>query len=206
MNLQRIIGKRLFEAFANWAIRRALRTPYTHLRQPTGEGYMDRYWGDRVGRSGAPEDGYPWIGDRIHHILSSDDDRAMHDHPWPFVTIILRGGYEEIRPFDQDKRALACEFVDVGGQRMAVTRRRYKVGDVLFRRARHWHMLHLEPGETAVTLFIVLPKVQSWGFLWRGRKVPWREFERVRGARGVYSTEQPYADLRRELPEYRDAA
>jgi len=37
-----------------------------------------------------------WLpGARVHNILQSDDDRALHDHPFSFLTIILRGGYYE---------------------------------------------------------------------------------------------------------------
>lgn len=37
-----------------------------------------------------------WLpGARIHNILRSDDDRALHDHPFSFLTVILRGGYWE---------------------------------------------------------------------------------------------------------------
>ena len=32
----------------------------------------------------------------LHKFHRSDDDRALHDHPWPFVTILLSGrGYYE---------------------------------------------------------------------------------------------------------------
>lgn len=30
---------------------------------------------------------------RFHHFLKSDDARAHHDHPWWFVTFVLRGSY-----------------------------------------------------------------------------------------------------------------
>lgn len=37
-----------------------------------------------------------WLpGFRVHNILQSDDDRALHDHPFSFVTFILSGGYYE---------------------------------------------------------------------------------------------------------------
>lgn len=37
-----------------------------------------------------------WLpGFRVHNILQSDDDRALHDHPFSFVTFILKGGYYE---------------------------------------------------------------------------------------------------------------
>jgi hypothetical protein len=36
-----------------------------------------------------------WFGVRIHNILRSDYDRELHDHPFTFITFILRGGYFE---------------------------------------------------------------------------------------------------------------
>lgn len=32
---------------------------------------------------------------RLHHIMQPDVDRWPHDHPWPFLSFILRGGYRE---------------------------------------------------------------------------------------------------------------
>src|SRR5262249_22689414 len=39
----------------------------------------------------------PWFGVFFHRILRDDADRHLHDHPWPFVSVILRGGYFEHR-------------------------------------------------------------------------------------------------------------
>jgi hypothetical protein len=37
-----------------------------------------------------------WMpGFRVHCIMQSDDDRALHDHPFHFLTFILKGGYYE---------------------------------------------------------------------------------------------------------------
>lgn len=38
----------------------------------------------------------PWFSVLIHHIQQDDLDRAPHDHPWPFASLILRGGYHEL--------------------------------------------------------------------------------------------------------------
>jgi hypothetical protein len=35
-----------------------------------------------------------WFSIKLHNILQSDD-ACLHDHPWPFISIILRGGYYE---------------------------------------------------------------------------------------------------------------
>ena len=34
---------------------------------------------------------------RLHHWLCSDDSRAPHDHPYWLITLLLRGGYDDIR-------------------------------------------------------------------------------------------------------------
>lgn len=48
--------------------------------------YMDRWW--RVPRN--------WATNCYFHIVRrSDDDRALHDHPWWSFSIVLEGGYYE---------------------------------------------------------------------------------------------------------------
>lgn len=128
-----------------------------------------------------------WFNIYLHKFLNDDDDRALHDHPWPSLSIILRGGYIEHLP---------------GG-----VKKEYKPGSFIYRRADHAHRVELfkntrwirrtEPGlryyddETdaagyplepvksprpAVTIFITGPKVREWGFRcpqgWRH----WKEF------------------------------
>lgn len=39
----------------------------------------------------------PWFALHLHWIHLPDPDRDLHDHPWPFVAFILRGGYTEFR-------------------------------------------------------------------------------------------------------------
>lgn len=34
----------------------------------------------------------------LHNIRRSDDDRALHDHPWINLSILLRGCYIEVTP------------------------------------------------------------------------------------------------------------
>lgn len=153
------IGQRM-DGLTDWIIRRAMRTPYVHL-----DGYMERFWFVRIGRRGGGQSGaYPLLGARVHHILRSDDGRVFHDHPWWYLTIILRGGYWEVRPVFVDGVASYCARTWRGP------------GSVLLRRAASWHRLELPPGETAWTLFCTGPKVQHWGFLVGRKKVGWREY------------------------------
>ncbi len=34
----------------------------------------------------------------LHNMLRDDDDRALHDHPWNNISIILKGGFVEHTP------------------------------------------------------------------------------------------------------------
>lgn len=38
----------------------------------------------------------PWLNVYLHKFLHDDEDRAIHDHPWTFVSLILRGKYFEV--------------------------------------------------------------------------------------------------------------
>jgi hypothetical protein len=40
----------------------------------------------------------PWFGIYLHHILRSDLDRCLHDHPFCFWSLVLWGRYTEFRP------------------------------------------------------------------------------------------------------------
>lgn len=82
---------------------------------------------------------------RVHHWLSSDDDRAFHDHPWWFWTFVLKGGYT-------DESSIGAE--------------RLSVGSVRWRPALHQHTVRPDP-DGAWTLLVTGPQVRKWGF-WFG--------------------------------------
>lgn len=150
----KLLGK-LFSYFADRLIMRAMRTPYEHIGD-----YMERYW--------LIPYGCKWAFDfaaRVHCIKRSDKDRAFHDHPWPYLTFILRGGYVEVKP------------VFESGIYVGESRTYYGPGSVLFRKANSWHRLEIIPGKCAWTLFITGPYKQRWGFLIQPQhKVYWKEF------------------------------
>lgn len=159
----------------NWIIKRAKRTPYSHISD-----YMERYWFFRLGRMFNNE--YGLIGARVHVIKRSDDARAYHDHPWANISIVLKGGYWECTPvyenglFSHHRKAWRGP------------------GAVVFRRATDMHRLelsgHWDIDETnwakqtwreapATTLFITFPKSQSWGFFPNvaSHKIYWKDYE-----------------------------
>lgn len=168
----------MFNWIANWLIARAKKTPYFHLPK-----YMHRWWlvpyraqaNDSQYKTGTYtavwyREPFKWllqrfdIAIRVHEILASDDrERGFHDHPWPYITIILKGGYTEVTPIFES------------GIYIGEARKFYPPGSILFRRAQSWHSLELnvsvqdEFGRWVVrpctTVFITFKYVQKWGFL-----------------------------------------
>lgn len=90
----------------------------------------------------------PFGSVRVHHWLSSDDPRAFHDHPWWFLTMVLKGGYTDQHPGGSDHLGL---------------------GSVRFRPALHRHTVIPGSGG-AWTLLITGRRRRNWGFWPRGIK------------------------------------
>ena len=44
----------------------------------------------------------PWFGIYLHKWNKPDPRPTLHNHPWPFFSIILKGWYEELRLKDLD--------------------------------------------------------------------------------------------------------
>jgi hypothetical protein len=84
----------------------------------------------------------------LHEFLRSDDDRALHDHPWVNCSVLLRGGYVE--------HTIAPGGIHVRTERWA--------GSVAFRMSgKTAHRIELPYGP-CWTLFITGPRYRSWGF------------------------------------------
>lgn len=170
------------EHVADAIIRRAKRTPYFHLR-----GYMGRWWLFRTIPTWSGDQWMPgWLGGRVHHIIRSDDDRACHCHPWPYLTLILKGGYWEIREFTTFAEARRrgrgpIERVPIFRDGIVHdfvyhTRRWHGPGSILFRRSTDRHRLELAESSSSWSLFITGPKAKSWFFYLPEGPVNWRDY------------------------------
>ncbi len=96
----------------------------------------------------------------LHLFLRSDDDRALHDHPWWNFSFLLEGEYVE-------------HTISAGGIHH---RRIFRAGDWKVRRAKAAHRIELHGG-TCVSLFLTGPKCREWGFHCPEKGwVHWREF------------------------------
>lgn len=103
---------------------------------------------------------------RLHHWMSSDDQRHYHDHPWNFITIVLAGGYTDIAPSNQedpDSRPI---------------HERMTPGTICHRASFHKHTVKVDDGG-CWTLLLTGRPIRTWGFwvkrkdgsgIWRMRK------------------------------------
>lgn len=67
------------------------------LRRADGLVYLDR-WGFQIDRL---------FGVYVHRMEAPDPGVDLHNHPWPFVSIVLRGGYTELRADTREASSLA---------------------------------------------------------------------------------------------------
>lgn len=128
----------LLERLGRWAQTAMLRQPDFVIGDAESP-YLLRWWVIPRNR---------WFNIYLHEVLRSDDDRALHDHPWVNCSILLAGGYDEHR-------------IRAGG---IEERLRREAGSTVIRMPGAAHRLEVTPGEAAVSLFITGPVWRHWGF------------------------------------------
>lgn len=120
----------------------------------------------------------------LHKFMRSDVD-TLHDHPWWFVSLILRGGYVEVSETRFTRKMAALCRTSVFDVRSPFWRR-----CIAYRPATYRHQVKL-PIENGVeqpcwTLIITGRNTRTWGFWCPARDrvghrvgerfVPWKEF------------------------------
>ena len=110
----------------------------------------------------------PWHSLYLHWKLGRDPQQDPHDHPVPFLSIVLRGGYEEHRYL----------FTQDGG--ILVKRRHIRWFNVL-RLGNTHKIVSVKPG--TVTLCVAGPPRtdRPWGFLTPQGFMPWHSYHYCNG-------------------------
>ena len=128
------------------------------------EPYLERYYVFLKDRERFPFNAF------VHKFLKSDPD-DVHDHPWPFATLILKGGYWEWTP-----------IFDAEGRKTGEVARWYGAGSLRTAKANTYHRIELDPDITCWTLFMPGIKQRDWGFLVKNRWVQWEQYLKQRKA------------------------
>jgi hypothetical protein len=151
-------GDGAMRVIAELCSRLAARLPAPHviMDREGGSPYLSRYYlfGDRS----ADFKGRP-LNLFLHHFHKSDDDGALHSHPWRWaVALCLAGGYSEERR--------------VGDR---VVRRDILPGSVNLLRAETYHRVDLF-GVDSWSLFLVGPRTASGAWFFWDRLLKARAF------------------------------
>lgn len=140
-----------------WALWEWMKIPST---QNPGETYLDRL---RIIQT-------PYFGVYVHWIHEPDSDRDPHDHPWNFLSFILRGGYTEYiwnNPSYHNDKAY---------------KRRWLRGTWHKMRRGQAHRIDSLEADT-ISLIFVGKRQGSWGFYTAQHGwVDWRDYEELRDA------------------------
>ena len=111
------------------------------------EPYLERYYVFLKDRKWFPFNIF------LHRFLRSDPD-DVHDHPWPYATLILKGGYWEWIPqFNSTNQKIGEIAVWRGPGHFRVCK------------ATSFHRIELDPDIECWTLFMPGPQQRDWGFL-----------------------------------------
>jgi len=121
------------------------------MDRENNEPYLERYYIFLRDRTWFPFNVF------IHKFIKSDPD-DVHDHPWPYATLILKGGYNEWVPvFDNTGKKIdeVCYWRGPGHFRISG--------------ANSYHRIELVEGVTPWTMFMPGPQRREWGFLVNNR-------------------------------------
>lgn len=137
----RKMKSKFFELMERWGRKRIV---YDRL---DNEPYLERYYIFLKDRKRFPFNVF------LHRFLKSDPDH-VHDHPWPYATLILKGGYYEWRPQFNAKGEKIGEIAKWCGP-----------GHFRVCGANTYHRIEIDPGVECWTLFMPGPQKREWGFL-----------------------------------------
>lgn len=104
----------------------------------------------------------PWFSIKLHWIHRPDPDRDLHDHPWPFVSFVLRGGYEEYESKDPANEPGKPRMINWFNYKNTKTAHRISTA---------------KPG--TLTLIFAGRRSKEWGFYDENTRefTHWREYE-----------------------------
>jgi hypothetical protein len=135
----------MIENFLNWLDRRGRKRII--LDRESSAPYLERYYLFLTDRKLFPFNVF------LHKFLKSDPD-DVHDHPWPYATLILKGGYWEWIPQFNSEGLKCGEIAKWRGP-----------GHFRICGATSYHRIELDPDITAWSLFMPGPQKREWGFL-----------------------------------------
>lgn len=91
----------------------------------------------------------PWFSIFVHGIYKHDEDQHMHDHPWNFYSLILKGAYsEKFKSKDGSKQEDSVRVALTGA----------------YRKAEDYHKITHLHSKAVYTLVFAGKRRREWGY------------------------------------------
>ena len=100
-----------------------------------------------------------WFSIYIHGIYAADQDKHLHNHPWDYKSIVLKGSY--------------IEETNNGVNLL-------KFGTVTSRNGKDYHKIKTLLTKSVYTLFIVSPAKRVWGYQVDGSWMNHEEYRKLK--------------------------
>ena len=125
----------------------------------------------------------------LHHFVGDDWSLDFHDHPKRFISIGLKGWYEEHTPVNDAEMEELAAIVRRMGEGLpgadltledpiCVTRH---TAPWIRTFPAEWRHRICTPSGSCWTLVIVGPSTRAWGFWHAGKFIPWRQYVFAKG-------------------------
>lgn len=102
----------------------------------------------------------PWFNIYIHGIYKEDEEAHLHDHPWNYLSIVLRGYFSE--------RTLNYDVITDENKKEWKSRRIEEnvIGpsSFIYRKAESFHKIQKLHSNAVFTLFFTGKRKREWGY------------------------------------------
>lgn len=112
----------------------------------------------------------PWVTMFVHKFERSDEDRALHDHPWSFLVIPIWRGYIEHAEITLPRPSHLLPYT------CPIARRVLPILGTRFRSSLYRHRVELVKGKPAWSLFFHFKRTRIWGFWPTTGFMPWNKW------------------------------
>lgn len=100
-----------------------------------------------------------WFSIYIHGIYATDQDKHLHNHPWDYKSIVLKGSYIE----ETNSGTNTLQF-----------------GTITSRNGKDYHKIKTLLTKSVYTLFIVSPVKRVWGYQVDGSWMNHEEYRKLK--------------------------
>lgn len=113
----------------------------------------------------------PWFSVYIHGIYMPDEDAHLHDHPWNYASLVLKGSFTEqtlkynyiesteIDQTKEDKIKIKRVWKNAETAEKVVS-----IFDFITRNAKHFHKIKVLHSKSVYTLFFTGRRLRDWGY------------------------------------------